>query len=96
MAKTNNTTTTDRKAHNYQVSEASAALLDCIIAADRLYSQITDALEKRYGKEGVDTAAQPFLAAINGLNDLIYQELQGQAIDALMEVSAQNAETITI
>lgn len=96
MAKTNNTTTPGRKAHNYEVSNATAALLDCIIAADKLYTQIGDALELRYGKTGVDSATPPYLAAINTLNDLIHQELQGQVIDALMSVEATAAETITI
>ena len=96
MAKTNNTTTPANKAHTYKVSEATAALLDCSIAADRLYSQIADALELRYGKEGVDHATPAYLEPINTINDLLHRELRGQVIDGLMDVKNCEADTIVI
>ena len=96
MAATNNTTTTGNKTHKYEISEATAAFLDCIKAADKLYEQIADALEQRYGSEGVDSATPAYLAAINELTDLLHRELQGQVIDGLMDVKNCEAEVTII
>lgn len=83
-----NTTTTDQaeKAHTYQVSPATAALLDCIVAAQDLYGKLSEALQLRYGVEGVDSATPAYLEAINEIVDLLHHELQGQVIDGLMDV----------
>lgn len=95
MAKTNNTTTTQAsKAHKYQASEATAALLDCIIATQELYSKITDALQLRHGDD-VDQHTDAYLAATTEITDLLHQELQGQVIDGLMDVKNVGAD-ITI
>jgi len=93
-----NTTTTDQaaKAHTYQASPATAALLDCIIATDQLYSKIADALQLRYGAEAVDSATPPYLEAVNKLTDLLHHELQGQVIDGLMDVKNTAAQVTII
>lgn len=96
MAKTNNTTTPASKAHTYQVSDATAALLDCIVEANNLYSKITDALALRHDEDTQDAAAQPFLAAVTEITELLHQELQGQVIDGLMDVKNTAAETTII
>ena len=90
MAKTNNTTTPASKAHTYQVSDATAALLDCIVEANNLYSKITDALALRHDEDSQDAAAQP------EITELLHQELQGQVIDGLMDVKNTAAETTII
>lgn len=81
------TTGTQRTARTYQVGETTAALLDCITAVQDLYAQIADAIGKRYGTEGEDEHAAPFLEPCNALTDLLQEELQGQVIDALMQTS---------
>ncbi len=96
MAHNNTTTTQANKAHTYQVSEATAALLDCLTASSKLYEQITDALQLRYGVEAVDNHTAAYLAAINEIDDLLHQELQGQVIDGLMDVKNTQAEVTII
>ena len=96
MAHNNTTTPQGNKPHTYQVSEATAALLDCLTASAHLYEQITDALQLRYGVEAVDNHTAAYLAAINEIDDLLHQELQGQVIDGLMDVKNTQADVTII
>lgn len=87
--KTTNTTT-PRK---YEVSEATAAILDSIVAVSDAYDRITDALQLRYGVEKVDEKAQKYHAALSGVIDLLHAEITGQVIDNMGNTANSHSKT---
>ena len=100
--KTKHTTTTaaaakeQKTARRYEISEATAALLDCITATHDLYGQIVDALQACYGAELTDEAAEPYLKPIETLTDLLYKDIDGRIVEAFMQDSNSHSSSPVI
>lgn len=88
--------TTNNATRQYEVSDTTAAILDCITAVSDMYSHIADVLEMCYGKEYVDSHTAPYLNAVNDITDLLHKELRTRVIDALMDVKTAHAPCVQI
>lgn len=101
--KTTNTTTKNNAVQDapagvrkYEVSEATAAILDCIVAVSDTYDKITDALVLRYGADKADEKAEKYCAAIGTIMDYLHNEITGQVIDNMGDSRNSHSATPTI
>lgn len=74
-------------AGHYEVSDATAKLLDCIRAGNAYYDMILDALRACYADvlsdEEADAKEQQYLAHIVDIVDMLHAEISGSIVDAL-------------
>jgi len=83
-------------ARDYKVSAPTAAILDSITAASDLYDKITDALALRYDAESAEEKAMAYNRHICAIVDLLHEEVKGQLIDNLGDMSNSHSKTPTI
>lgn len=100
MSKTT-TTNTPKEAPQgcYKVSADTAAIIDCIRAANELYGKILDVMYLLYDAKEVaqDLAAEhadKYLTAINGINDMLYNEVKERIADGISTASADEESII--
>ena len=97
MAQQNNTTTPANEGRSYQVSEATAALLDCVTAVADLYDKLVDALARKYGiSEAEDNKAIPYLNACEAITELLRAELKDTITENVRDVKNCHAPVVFI
>ena len=98
---TKNNKAADRTAQNaapaagYKVTEATAAVLDCLRTCNALSAQIYEAIQLRFGKtlsdDDIVRMAQPYNDAIAGVERQLYEALNSAVSDALLDADALGA-----
>lgn len=84
----------------YEVTEATAKLLDCLRACSTYYDMIADAMQRKYADvlspEEAEAKAQPYLDALNVVADMLHAEISSSVVDALSDVNNTAADAILI
>lgn len=63
-------------AHDYKVTENTAALFDCIVAASNLHAQILKALERCDAL--TDNSSEEYTAAVNAITNKLWRDTRAQ------------------
>lgn len=89
-----------KPADGYEVTPATAGILDCLRACNAFYTMIDDAMQIRYGDimtpEEVEQHTQPYLKAIDGIADMLHAELRDCVVDALSDANNTAAEVVRL
>ena len=87
-------------AGGYNVTPATAKLLDCLRAGQNYYAMIADAMQEKYGgimsPEEAEAKAQPYLDCLNDIADMLHDEISGSIVDALSDTQNSTADVVKI
>lgn len=87
-------------AGNYNVTPATAKLLDCLRAGQNYYTLIAEAMQLRYGgimsPAEAEAKAQPYLDIIEDIADMLHDEISSSIVDALSDVHNTTADVVQI
>lgn len=88
---------TKTNARSYVVSDATAALCDCVTAVEDLYSKIVDALAIKYGiNEAEDTKATPYLNACEDITELLRAEVKDTITENMRSYPNSHADVVQL